>query len=341
MASETGAKPRRIRNISELAKLAGVSAGTVSRALAGKTFVNIDTRERIQALAREHGFRPNQMASRLRTGHTGVIGVIMSRGLEQGRRLADPFAVSLLGHLADELGANGFDVTLNNAQTDEEDWLERIVDSGMQDGLLMIGQFTHFDAIERVARDYRPLVVWGVRRDNQTHCTVGVDNVAGGRMAATHLLERGCKRIAFIGDLRGLEMQHRAAGATEAVAAAGAPSVEILQISPAGGAMAPQIAAHLAQMDPAIDGIFASTDVVAMATLRQLHETGRTVPDDVAVIGFDDLPLAMHTVPQLTTVRQDLAAGAKAMVERLVARINGEEASPLVLKPELMVRESA
>ena len=103
MAEDTPEKPRRIRNISELAKLAGVSAGTVSRALAGKDLVNKQTSDRIQALAREHGFRPNQMASRLRTGQTGVIGVVIPLGHEVRQNISDPFFITMLGLLADKL----------------------------------------------------------------------------------------------------------------------------------------------------------------------------------------------------------------------------------------------
>ena len=162
--TQSSPPPGRIRNIAELARLAGVSAGTVSRALAGKTLVNKDTRERIQALAREHGFRPNQMARRLRVQETRVIGVVVPLGHEQRQHLSDPFFMAILGHLADALTENGYDIMLSRVIPDADDWLERIVDSGMLDGVLLIGQSNQYDAIEQVAKRYRPMVVWGSNR---------------------------------------------------------------------------------------------------------------------------------------------------------------------------------
>lgn len=336
-------KPRRIRNISELAKLAGVSAGTVSRALAGKDLVNEQTRERIQALAREHGFRPNQMASRLRTGQTGVIGVVIPLGHEKRQHISDPFFMTMLGHLADGLTESGYDLMLSRViPADGEDWLERIVDSGMLDGVVMIGQSDQFEAIERTAAIYRPLVVWGTRREHQRHCVVGTDSYLGGRLAVQHLLERGRRKLAFFGDTKGLEIEQRLDGARAAIAESGTgATLDIYPTHLSQQEMSEQIAADLDRMGPGIDAIFAASDVIAMATVRLLHERGRKVPDDIAIVGFDDLPLATQTVPQLTTIRQDIAGGARALVSSLMGRIAGEDVPSTVMAPELMVRESS
>ncbi|MBC2652118.1 LacI family DNA-binding transcriptional regulator [Novosphingobium aerophilum] len=343
MSGEIDAKPRRIRNISELAKLAGVSAGTVSRALAGKDLVNSQTRERIQALAREHGFRPNQMASRLRTGQTGVIGVVIPLGHEKKQHISDPFFMTMLGHLADGLTEVGYDLMLSRViPSDGDDWLERIVDSGMLDGVVMIGQSDQFDTIERTAEVYRPLVVWGTRRSGQRHCVVGTDSFVGGELAVRHLLARGRRKLAFFGDTKGLEIEQRLAGSRSAIAQSGTgATLDIYPTHLSQQEMSEQIAADLDAMDPAIDGIFAASDVIAMGTLRLLHERGRKVPEDVAIVGFDDLPLATQTVPQLTTVRQDIAGGARTLVTSLLKRIAGDEVPSTVMTPTLVVRESA
>lgn len=338
-----GEQPRRIRNISELAKLAGVSAGTVSRALAGKDLVNRQTRERIQALAREHGFRPNQMASRLRTGQTGVIGVVIPLGHEKKQHISDPFFMTMLGHLADRLTEGGYDLMLSRViPSDGDDWLQRIVDSGMLDGVLMIGQSDQFETIERTAAVYRPLVVWGTRREGQTHCVVGTDSFRGGELAVEHLLARGRRKLAFFGDTKGLEIEQRLAGARAAIAASGGgATLEVYPTHLSQSEMSDQIAADLDRMPGDIDGIFAASDVIAMGTLRLLHERGRKVPQDIALVGFDDLPLATQTVPQLTTVRQDIAGGAQRMVESLMQRIAGKDVPSAIMEPTLVVRESA
>jgi len=343
MTHDLDEKPRRLRNIAELAKLAGVSTGTVSRALAGKSLVNRETRERIQALAREHGFRPNQMASRLRSGQTGVVSVVIPLGHEQRQHISDPFFMTMLGYLADALVERGYDLMLSRAlPAENEEWLERIVDSGMLDGVLLIGQSNQFEAIERVAERYLPLVAWGTYRPGQRHCSVGTDNVAGGKLAARQLLSRGCRRIAFFGDTGGVEIADRLAGARAVVAAAGAGvSIEAFATHLSSDEMVAQIGADLDGMDPAIDGIFAGSDVIAMATLRLLHERGRKVPEDIALVGFDDLPMATQTVPQLTTIRQDIALGAETMVAALLKRIGGDLSPSTVMAPKLVIRESA
>lgn len=350
-SDETGARPgaagtrHRIRNITELAEMAGVSPGTVSRALAGKALVNAATRERIQAIAREHGFRPNQMASRLRTRRTGLIGVVIPLGHESRQHISDPFFMTLFGHLADELTESGHDLLLSRVIPGDDEWLDRIVDGGMLDGALVIGQSDQIDVIERVAEWYRPLVVWGSMRPDYTHCTVGTDNRRGGWLAAERLVGQGKRRLAFFGDVHGPEIVDRLEGASAFLA--GQPDVTLRTFAThlSSDQMGDEIKAHLEELGAGtggeIDGIVAASDMIAMSTLRLLHERGVRVPDEIAVIGFDDLPLATQTVPQLTTIRQDIAAGAKAMVEALMQRIAGNDTEPTVLEPRLVVRESA
>lgn len=335
--------PKRVRNIAELARIAGVSAGTVSRALANKSVVNARTRERIQALARKHGFKVNQMASKLRRQKTGVIGVVIPLGHDRRQHISDPFFMTLLGTLADELTESGYDLMLSRAiPQDDPSWLDRIVNSGMVDGVLMIGQSDQYDEIETVARDYAPLVVWGSHKRGQIHCSVGTDNHAGGRLAAEHLLGQGHRSIAFLGDTTGIEIAERYRGADAAVAAFGkGASLQHIPVHLSIDEMTDEIAVALTGLEHDIDGIIAASDAIAMATIRQLDASGIRVPEDVAVLGFDDLPLARHTVPQLSTIRQDITGGAAEMVKRLKARLAGQETKSLVMPPELVLRASA
>ena len=331
---------RHVRTLADLARLAGVSAGTVSRALAGKTLVNVETRDRIQALARHHGFKPNQMASKLRTGRTGVIGVVIPLGQDRRGQISDPFFLPLLGHLADELAECGYDIMLSRAAPDgTADWLERISGSGMVDGIIVIGQSDQADVIEQVAQAYRPLVVWGQGRSGQTQCTVGTDNELGGRIAVEHLLASGARHLAFLGQTGAIDAAARYRGAAAAAQSAGAPFVH-LPVDPAGEAMGPQIDRALAAADLPIEGIVAASDLIAMAALRILHERGRAVPGDVRIVGFDDLPFAAQTTPPLTTIRQEIAQGARALVERLKARIEGQPTRSLAMPPRIVVRQS-
>lgn len=339
--NELASPPARIRNIAELARLAGVSAGTVSRALANSSLVNKQTRERIQNLAREHGFRPNQMAKRLRVQQTKVIGVVVPLGHEQRQHLSDPFFMTILGHLADALTENGYDIMLSRVIPDADDWLERIADSGMLDGVLLIGQSNQFDAIERVAAWYKPLVVWGSHRPQQVHCTVGVDNRAGGRMAGECLIAAGRKRLAFLGDTLAPELSERFLGLCDAAQAAGLPEPIKLSAHLASDIMAEEIANHIGRIGKEVDGIAAGSDLIAMHTVRALADQGLDVPGQISVTGFDDLPLAEQTIPRLTTISQSIATGARTMVQLLFDRIAGNHTDAVVMPPLLVRRDTA
>ncbi len=333
--------PARIRNIAELARLAGVSAGTVSRALANSDLVNQETKERIQALAREHGFRPNQMARRLRVQQTKVIGIVVPLGHDKRQHLSDPFFMAMLGHLADALTENGYDIMLSRVVPEEDDWLERIVDSGMLDGVLLIGQSNQFDVIERVAAWYKPMVVWGSHRAGQVHCTVGVDNRLGGKLAGECLIAAGRKRLAFIGNLPAPEFVDRYQGLCDAAQAAGLEQPLSLNVHLAADTLPDEVARQVEQIVGKVDGLAAGSDMIAVQAVRALTDRGFAVPDQVAVTGFDDLPLAEHTIPRLTTVRQDLALGAQTMVELLFQRMAGSEPESVEMKPLLVRRETA
>jgi DNA-binding LacI/PurR family transcriptional regulator len=331
-----------VRNITDLARLAGVSPGTVSRALAGKSLVNAKTRARIEALAREHGFRPNQMASGLRRQKTGVIGVVIPLGHDTRQQISDSFFMTLLGYLADELTHEGYDLMLRRVVPEaDSDWLDRFIGSGMIDGVIVIGQSDQFDRIEDVADGYTPMVVWGNHTEGQRHCVVGTDNRLGGRMAAERLIAAGATRIAFLGDTTAIEFAARFAGAQDVAARLGLPPVLALPTHLSPDRASEEIAAHLAAHAGTIDGIFAATDTLAALCLTELRSQGIAVPDDVKLTGFDDLPIARQTVPPLTTVRQDIAAGARGLVDLLLRRLAGETTESLVLPPELVVRETA
>lgn len=336
--SVTWTKPR---TISDLAKLAGVHPGTVSRALADNPLVNAETRARIQALAAEYDFRLNQMASRLRTQKTNVIGVVVPLGHERRQHVSDPFFMAILGHLADELTEAGYDIMLSRVIPDASDWLERIVDSGMLDGVMLIGQSDQFEAIERVAQRYRPLVVWGSHVEGQHHCAVGVDNRTGGLLAGRKLIERGCQNIAFFGEIRTLELSERYEGLRQASREAGLGDPTQCATHLASDVMSDEIADHVDRLHGEIDGIAAASDVIAMHTIRVLADRGIAVPGGMPVVGFDDLPLASNIVPRLTTVRQDILQGAASMISALFARLSGEDAPSVVMPATLVVRDSA
>lgn len=339
--TEVTEAPSQIRTITDLAKVAGVSPGTVSRALAGKSIINAKTRERIQALARAHNFQPNQMASKLRRQKTGVIGVIIPLGHDKQQQISDSFFMTLLGHLADRLTDKGYDLMLRRVIPErDEDWLDRFIGSGMIDGVVVIGQSDQFDKIEEVADGYLPMVVWGNHQEGQRHCVVGADNRLGGKLAAERLIAAGARKIAFLGDTAPFEFAARFAGAHDIAKKFGASISEVsTHLSP--DQTGREIARFLRGHGMDVDGIFAASDTIAFACMRELRKLGIAVPNEMKLVGFDDLPIASQTVPPLTTIRQDIEAGAHGLVDLLLRRLNGEETESLVMPPKLVVRETA
>ncbi|MDR7102101.1 LacI family DNA-binding transcriptional regulator [Croceicoccus sp. BE223] len=341
--SDTDGKPGvgRARTITDLARLAGVSAGTVSRALAGNSLVNAKTRDRIQELARDHGFQLNRVASNLRRQKTGVIGVVIPLGHDRRQQVSDTFFMTLLGHLADALTEEGYDLMLRRVIPDHDgDWLDRFIGSGMIDGVIVIGQSDQFARIEEVAARYRPMVVWGNREPGQVHCAVGSDNRLGGQLAARRLIEGGATHLAFLGDPEPIEFAARYAGARDAAEAAGVP-IDVYPTHLSPDRMAGEITAHIDTIVGRANGIFAATDTLAVAALRELRERGVAVPGRMRLVGFDDLPISAQTMPPLTTVHQDIAAGARGLVDLLLRRIAGEDAASLVMPPALVARDTA
>jgi DNA-binding LacI/PurR family transcriptional regulator len=329
-----------VRSISDLARIAGVSVSTVSRALTGKGTLNQSTRERIRAIATEHGFRLNVAAQNLRLGRTGSIGVILPLVQDQAQPLTDPFFSTMFGHLADVLTERGYDLLLSRVLPKGDMWLDDFVRSGRTDGIILLGQSNQSAVLNRTAEHYRPMVVWGAYAPENLYTTVGSDNFAGGVIAARHLLQRGCRRLAWFGNADGPEFAARQAGFLSALPDDIRDQCTIvpMPISPEGSRAAAR-AFFGAGHRP--DGVFAVSDVGAISVMSAAGEAGIAVPGEMAVIGFDDIVLAQLSHPTLTTVRQDIETGARMLVDLLLRRMAGCETQSIQFVPQLIARGSA
>lgn len=327
---------QKVRNLQDLAALAGVSAPTVSRALSDSPLLSKATRERIKHLAHEHGYRPNVTARNLRNQRTSCVAVTIPPAMD-----GDPFYNIMLGLLSDGLAARRLEILLTRRNPGQSDWLEALAGSGRVDGVILLGQSDQFAAIESLATTYRALVVWGGHVPGQIHCSVGSDNHLGGDLAVSHLLERGCSRIAFLGDPAGIEIGQRLAGGNAALARAGAGNrLDVVPMKLDAGTAYQDIFRYVSTARVLPDGIFAASDLLAMNTLKVLSDCGLCVPGDIRVIGFDGLPIGKITVPALSTISQDLVAGTAMLIDRLQRRIAGEDVPGLVIPPSLQVRFS-
>lgn len=339
MPSNKNASPPKMADI---ARLAGVHASTVSRALAGSPLVAKNVREKILKIARSQGYKVNSAARSLRLQRTESISVVIPLAHEVAQPLSDPFFIQMIGHLADEVTQRGFGLFLQKVVPPMEDWLTDLIASKRSDGIIVIGQSTEHSALQSVADKYLPLVVWGGQIDHQSYCTVGSDNVGGARMATEHLISLGRRKIIFVGDTKVPEFKLRYQGYCQA-----------LERAPAGTAKRKTLTTHMApeqafesmtafiQRGEEFDGVICATDIIAISVIRALAASGRRVPDDVSVVGYDDLAIAAQTFPPLTTVRQNIEQGATHLVDLLFRRMEGEATGSITMAPELIIRESS
>lgn len=321
--------------------MAGVHTSTVSRALAGSPLVEKSVRERILKIARSQGYKVNSTARSLRLQRSQNISVAIPLGHEVTQSLADPFFMQMLGFLADEITQRGYGILLQKVLPPMTDWLPDLVASRRSDGIVVVGQSTEHKVLETVANDYQPLVVWGGKINHQSYCTVGSDNIGGVRLATEHLLKLGRRKIVFLGDTKVPEMRLRYRGYVDALGHGPSGTAEKRNIpTHMTGDKAYDAVRNALDKGEKFDAIIGATDVIAISAIRAIAAAGLRVPDDIAVVGYDDIAFAAHSNPPLTTVRQDIEMGAKLMVDLLFRRMDGEATESVTMPTELIIRES-
>ncbi|MEY4754505.1 MAG: hypothetical protein RJA44_2180 [Pseudomonadota bacterium] len=336
-----GAAPQRVQ-MADLARMAGVSITTVSRALSGSSEISAKTRERINALARSLNYTVHQSAKNLRLKHNSTIAVVIPYASDSQQHISDPFFLTMLGSLADELTGRGYDMLLSRVDAARLDSAGQLYQSGAAAGILLIGQWHQHGQLNELADRQIPLVVWGAELPEQRYCSVGGDNYAGGLTAARHLLQRGCRRLLFIGDPDLPEVAERLRGHLAGLAEAGlSPDPALLLGVPFEVQQMRAGLSALLQQGVVFDAVQACSDVLAIAAMQLLRQHGRQVPNDVAVVGYDDIEWASHADPPLSTVLQPIRPAGAEMVDALLALMAGRRVRSRTLPVELVARQSS
>jgi DNA-binding LacI/PurR family transcriptional regulator len=317
--------------MADLARLAGVSKITVSRALGDSGVVNPKTRERVRALAAKHGYKLNVSARNLRLRQSHTVAVIVEMNPTANRPMSDPYPLELLGGILQELTAAHYSALL----TTRHGAMAPAVQAA--DAVVLLGQGARQDAVHAFDRLRRPMVVWGAPGGDDGHVVVGSDNRGGGASVAERFISIGRRNPLFLGDTSHPEIAERHAGFAATLKAHGVvpTSVALTTFTAASG-----IAAMQAQARKRVqfDAIFACNDLVAMGAIRALIEMGLRVPEDVSVIGYDDTPVGAAFIPPLSSVHQNWREGGILLARKALALIRGEPAGSAVLPSRLVLR---
>ena len=319
----------------DIARLAGVSKPTVSRALQDSPLVSDETKQKILDIAKRHGYVVNRSAQNLRRRRTDTIALVIDFPHLPENRLSDPFHFELLGNIANALAVRQQDVLLCSEQSAHQGGFEHLLSNKGVDGIIFLGQAGRHEEFRALAKAGVPFVVWGAHRSDASYCIVGSDNALGGRLAAQRFRGLKRKRAMFLGPRGHIEIEQRHRGFAEAWGGA----VEELEVPDLSFIASRD--AMLARLDSGKalpDALFAGSDTMAMGALAALRERDIDVPASCSVCGYDDSPSAVHHSPPLTTIRQDTRMAGAILVERLMQTIQGTSAASVLLPTDLIAR---
>jgi len=338
-------KPSQGATLEEVAALAGVGRGTASRVINGSTHVSERSRQAVEAAVAQLRYVPNAAARTLKTRRTDTVALVIAES--EDRIFGEPFFAGIVRGISSAVTAADKQLVLLLSQAGSRtEHLESYLSRQHVDGVLLLSLHDD-DLLPEVIRSRSlPMVVGGRRAGIVNDSWVDVDNQHGAALAAQLLVDIGCRTIATItGPLDMTAGRDRYDGFRATLEAAGrtlAPDlVATGDFSQPSGAVA---MAELLARRPEIDGVFCANDPMAAAAVQVLRDAGRSIPDDVSVVGFDDSPLALTTQPPLTTVRQPPEEMGQAMVELLLAQladgVEGGKVETRMLETSLVLRGS-
>ncbi|RPJ49741.1 MAG: LacI family transcriptional regulator, partial [Acidobacteria bacterium] len=325
-------------SIKDIARVAQVSHPTVSRALRHSPLVNPETAEKIRQIADTMGYRANAVARGLVTKKTWTIGAVVTT-------IADPFIGEVASGVEELANDNGYSVILANCNADPDRELRvvRLFEERRVDGILILSSRVGALYMPLLSELRVPIVLINSHHPDQFAHSVMIDNLGGSLAAVQHLIQLGHRRIAYLGEQYGLQSDtERYAGYRQALVLADFPFTPELVVHANGKAEGSLPAMNrLLALDNPPTAVFCYNDLTAIGALRAIRLHGLRVPDDISVVGFDDLAIASYTDPPLTTVRQPKQQMGRMAVEILCNLISGaQEQTQMKVPGELIVRES-
>jgi DNA-binding LacI/PurR family transcriptional regulator len=328
----------------DIARLAEVSQATVSRALRNSPLVKEETRARVKSIADELRYRTDRSAAGLRSRRSHTLALLLFEDTADGTQI-NPFFLSMLGHITRAAARRSLDLLVSFQQL-SNDWYTDYQISNRADGIILLGYGDYLASMPRLkqlADNGANFVIWGPIVDGMPGRYVCSDNAAGAEQAVRHLVGLGRRRIAFAGGAshHWPEFRLRYAGYASALREAGIETDPRLQVdAQSSEAAGYEAASRLLDAGVQFDAVFAASDRIAMGVVGALRDRGLSVPDDVAIVGFDDIVAAAHFNPPLTTVQQDTERAGEMLVDNLLRVITGETVDSALIPPRLVVRTS-
>ena len=323
----------------DIARIAGVSQTTVSRVLQGLPSVKPQTRAEVLAVIEAHNYHPSAAARWMKTSRTNSIGVVVAR-------LSNPLYPQLLQLLSDELHKADLLMSVWESVPGFEDRLLRSIGEGSVDGVLFATATEADIPLLKKLGEQRPIILLNRTVDDASIDQISSDNLAGGKAVADYFLSRGRRCPGLItGPSAPSTIRDRERGFRETVKARGValPAAQHLRAEDFTYQCGYQAAQTLLSRAPGVDCIFCSNDVLAIGVCDGLRAMGRSIPDDIWVVGYDDIPMAGWGAIALSTMRQPLKVIAELAIEKLVARLNGEVGNPetVRLHNDLVIRSTS
>ncbi|QUL38171.1 LacI family DNA-binding transcriptional regulator [Erythrobacter sp. JK5] len=337
---EARERTRKSARLEDIAREAGVSISTVSRALNDSPAVKRRTKQEIWKIARAHDYDFRRTMPNGPIGAEATIAVIVPAPQARETRVADPFFLELLAGIAEAARERNADLLVSHLSPRSAEDIEYAMNTSRATGMIFIGQSSLHDAFNSLAARDNRFVVWGADFADAAYCTIGSDNLAGGRRATAHLARLGRRRILFLGDTEAPEADQRHRGYRLALEQAGLPYDERLTLPAHFDVHSAEVATRSA-IDSGVDfdAIFAASDLIAIGAIRALAHSGRRVPEDVSVVGYDNIPASGLVTPRLTTIDQDANLAGRMLVAKLIDSKGGRGASQR-LETSLLIRES-
>jgi DNA-binding LacI/PurR family transcriptional regulator len=331
-----------VKTIADIARLAGVSKSTVSRALNDSSLIGDETKERINRIAKENNFQINIPARRLSMKQSNTIAFV-THAYYKDFSIADLFTLEILSGLTNALYQNHYDLLMANVDPFDTEWPRQYLNTGRADGFILMTSTRKVHHIKNLVAINAPFIAWGVPDPKYHYCTVTGDNFNGGRIATEHLIGLGRRRIAFLGGpAEELEVQHRYSGYKQALQSAGlSPDPNMVVHGEFCSNSGTTLMARLLEQAPDLDAVFVNSDLMAIAAMKVIQDQGRRIPDDVAVIGYDNLSITEQSQPPLTTVSQNIRLSGTLLAQNLLQYLQTGVVTNVSVPVELIVRESA